>query len=135
MCAEKDMNIEISDLSFISSPKNYAVQGTNEKNSDKMYCLWSKYEIVKKKYVLHFFQFLKMNLFNATAAAMMELADSASIDNVNVAEAAAIMVSPAPPAGFHDLFTGNISKRELLENGVMAFLDDWRYQVSNYLEL
>ncbi len=74
-----------------------------------------------------------MNLFNATAAAMMELADSTSIDNVNMAEVAAIMVSPAPPVGFHDLITANSSKRELLEKGVMAFLDDWRYQVSNYL--
>ena len=81
-------------------------------------------------YLFFIFQLLKMNLFNATAAAMMELADSASIDDVGVAEAAAIMVSPAPPVvGFHDLITANSSKRELLEKGVMAFLDDWRYQV------
>ena len=81
-------------------------------------------------YIFFMFQFFKMNLFNATAAAMMELADSASIDDVDVAEAAAIMVSPAPPVvGFHDLITANISKREILEKGVMAFLDDWRYQV------
>ncbi len=132
MCSEKDMNI---DLSFISSPKDYAVQDTNE-NKTLIKCLaFGQSMKLLKKIMFYIFQFLKMNLFNATAAAMMELAisTSSSIDNVNVAEAAAIMVSPAPPVGFHDLITANSSKRELLEKGVMAFLDDWRYQVSNYL--
>jgi hypothetical protein len=69
-----------------------------------------------------------MNLFNATVAAMMDLAASASVDDVDMAEAAAIMVSPAPPVPFYELISANSSKRELLEKGVMAFLDDWRYQ-------
>ena len=47
-------------------------------------------------------------------------------------EAAVILASQAPPHGVHHqpkFVPGNMTKREMIEQGVETLLNDWRYQV------
>ena len=49
-----------------------------------------------------------------------------------VIEAAVILASQSPPHGVHHhhkFVAGNLSKREMIEQGVETLLNDWRYQV------
>ena len=52
-------------------------------------------------------------------------------------EAAVILASQAPPHGVHHqpkFVPGNMTKREMIEQGVETLLNDWRYQVENLIE-